>query len=44
MTKQLFQGENNEEIYIHYKNSATAFNGEKKELRLAITGHERKIF
>ena len=29
--KQLFQCENNEEIYIHYKNSATAFNGEKKE-------------
>ena len=30
--KQLFQCENNEEIYIHYKNSATAFNGEKKEV------------
>lgn len=29
--KQLFQCENNEEIYIHYKNSTTAFNGEKKE-------------
>ncbi len=29
--KQLFQCENNEEIYIHYRNSATAFNGEKKE-------------
>lgn len=29
--KQLFQCENNEEIYIHYKNSATAFNGEKKK-------------
>lgn len=29
--KQLFECENNEEIYIHYKNSATAFNGEKKE-------------
>ena len=29
--KQLFQCENYEEIYIHYKNSATAFNGEKKE-------------
>lgn len=29
--KQLFQCEDNEEIYIHYKNSATAFNGEKKE-------------
>ena len=29
--KQLFQCENNEEIYIHYKNSATAFTGEKKE-------------
>lgn len=29
--KQLFECENNEEIYVHYKNSATAFNGEKKE-------------
>lgn len=29
--KQLFQCENNVEIYIHYKNSATAFNGEKKK-------------
>lgn len=29
--KQLFECENNQEIYIHYKNSATAFNGEKKE-------------
>lgn len=29
--KQLFECENNDEIYIHYKNSATAFNGEKKE-------------
>ncbi|MDD7764929.1 MAG: phosphoribosylaminoimidazolesuccinocarboxamide synthase [Peptoniphilaceae bacterium] len=29
--KQLFECENNEEIYVHYKNSATAFNGEKKQ-------------
>lgn len=29
--KQLFECENNDEIYVHYKNSATAFNGEKKE-------------
>lgn len=29
--KQLFECENNEEIYVHYKDSATAFNGEKKE-------------
>ena len=29
--KQLYECENNEEIYVHYKNSATAFNGVKKE-------------
>lgn len=29
--KQLFECENKDEIYVHYKNSATAFNGEKKE-------------
>lgn len=29
--KQLFECENNDEIYVHYKNSATAFNGVKKE-------------
>ena len=29
--KQLYQCENNDEVYVHYKNSATAFNGEKKE-------------
>lgn len=29
--KQLFECENKDEIYFHYKNSATAFNGEKKE-------------
>lgn len=29
--KQLFACENPEHIYVHYKNSATAFNGEKKE-------------
>lgn len=29
--KQLFELDNQNEIYIHYKNSATAFNGEKKE-------------
>ena len=29
--KQLFECENNDEIYVHYKNSATAFNGIKKE-------------
>ena len=28
--KQLYQCENNDEVYVHYKNSATAFNGEKK--------------
>lgn len=27
--KQLFECENKDEIYIHYKNSATAFNGKK---------------
>ena len=27
----LFECENNDEIYVHYKNSATAFNGVKKE-------------
>ncbi|MBF0779780.1 phosphoribosylaminoimidazolesuccinocarboxamide synthase [Granulicatella sp. 19428wC4_WM01] len=29
--KQLFEVENEQEIYVHYKNSATAFNGVKKE-------------
>ncbi len=29
--KQLFECENKDEIYVHYKNSATAFNGVKKE-------------
>ena len=29
--KQLFECENTDEIYVHYKNSATAFNGVKKE-------------
>lgn len=29
--KQLFEWENKDEIYVHYKNSATAFNGVKKE-------------
>ena len=29
--KQLYACDNPEEIYVHYKNSATAFNGEKKE-------------
>lgn len=29
--KQLYECENKEEIYVHYKNSATAFNGVKKE-------------
>lgn len=29
--KQLFECENKDEIYVHYKDSATAFNGEKKE-------------
>lgn len=29
--KQLFELENEDTIYVHYKNSATAFNGEKKE-------------
>lgn len=29
--KQLFECENIDEIYVHYKDSATAFNGEKKE-------------
>ena len=29
--KQLFECENSDEIYVHYKNSATAFNGVKKE-------------
>ena len=29
--KQLFECKNKDEIYVHYKNSATAFNGVKKE-------------
>ncbi|MGX7111498.1 phosphoribosylaminoimidazolesuccinocarboxamide synthase [Gemella cuniculi] len=29
--KQLFECKNKDEVYVHYKNSATAFNGEKKE-------------
>ncbi len=29
--KQLFECANDDEIYVHYKNSATAFNGVKKE-------------
>ena len=29
--KRIFECENKDEIYVHYKNSATAFNGVKKE-------------